>query len=256
MTSQPPTPAEEITALLAALYDRVETREIVIARRTIQRGQRLVPVAEPVPHRTRRPGLVNQLGVIAGPGSTGPGRVQIGAAVPARSPGWDPDGALSPMTIGGRAEAPEPVTDAWHVSREIDQAVTALTASARVSGYGSLVEVALADEDLGKQVAAYLRRLVARARIAAGYDVRIVTLRDIVCPECGSDLRVRTDASSAVWCSGNALGQDDEDELEECGLTWPRHTWISLLETARQPAPYVMPKAPLNGSSAGYGGRP
>lgn len=215
-------PAEQITELLAQLHDEVQTRETVLRYRTVRRGDRDHAIPDFVVHRTRRPGLITQARA---------------AAVPQGSPGWDADGALSPMA-GGEFESAEPVTDAFHLAEETATAIADLIEEAAAAGHDSLVTAALADEQLGQRIAARLRQLVSRARVALKYDARIVPLKDVECPECGGELRVRTDASSAVWCAGlvPVEGSPVEDgtptEWERCGATWPRWAWVKLLEEA------------------------
>lgn len=167
------------------------------------------------------------------------GIVTSGAALPGGSPGWDADGALTPLTGAGSAESAEPIGDAWHTADDIHHDLAALHAEIAAQGHqGSLVEIAAADERAGRRIAARLRSLVARARIAADYDAPIVPLRDIYCPECGGEMRVRADASSAVWCAGEWTVEGPAGPGEawplaaRCGATWPRGAWVKLLEEA------------------------
>jgi hypothetical protein len=279
------TPAEEIPALLAALYDRVDTSESIVTHRRVRRGpDRIIAVPDIRPHRTTGPGLLAQLGVTAGTWSrvapvevrrwesdhapgTGcrekcghgrwvvdrvehrivPPRVAAGAAVPGGSPGWDADGALSPLTAASKPESAEPIAETWHVAHEIEQDLAELVADLRAEGRdGSLVDIALDDERAGARIVRRLRGLVARARIAADYDAPIVPLRDICCPECGGEMRVRQDASSAVWCAGSWLVEGPAPRGEPwpvraaCGASWPRGAWVALLadvDLSNPPAP-------------------
>lgn len=224
------TPAEEVRALLDELYTEVTTHEQVPRYRRVRRGGgREVAVIDFAVHRTRAPGLLTQLGIHDG----------HGAAVPSGSPGWDDDGALSPMSRSGSPEAAEPVTDAWHVADEIRRDLDALAAELRAEGHaGTLVDIALGDERTGRRIARRLRSLAARARIAASYDAPVVPLRDVCCPECGGQLRVRADASSAVWCAGEWTVQGPAERGDpwpvraRCGATWPRGSWVKLLEAS------------------------
>lgn len=227
------TPAEEIPALLDQLYVVVETRESIVTHRRVRRGpHRVVAVPDIRPHTTRRPGLLVQLGVNGG----------TGASVPSNSPGWDADGALAPMASGSTGPA-EPVTQAWFTADEIDRAISDLAEQLHAEGHrGSFVDIALADQAAGRRIARRLRSLVSRARIAAAYDSPIVPLRDVCCPECGGELRVRTDASSAVWCAGAWTIEGPAERGEpwparaRCGATWPRGSWVTLLEEATREA--------------------
>ncbi|GAA4059735.1 hypothetical protein [Actinomadura miaoliensis] len=229
-------PAEDVARLLDELYYAVETRESIVTHRRVRRGpDRIIAVPDIRPHRTHGPGLLAQLGVIAATGDRG--HVVAGAAVPHRSPGWDEDGALAPLSNSGRPGSAEPVTEAWHIAREIDQAVDELVEQLRAEGHrGGLVDIALADERVGARIVARLRGLVARARIAADYDAPIVPLRDVCCPDCGGELRVRQDASSAVWCTGSWIVEGPAPRGEPwpvrafCGARWPRGAWVALLE--------------------------
>ncbi|MFE9099864.1 hypothetical protein [Actinomadura geliboluensis] len=90
-----------------------------------------------------------------------------------------------------------------------------------------------------------VRGWVSTARIFLGYDAPIVRLKDLVCGQCGGDLHVRADASTAVWCAGHpalqvhgpALPGADWPPVEYppepgCGERHPRGSWIRLLENA------------------------
>ncbi|GAA4626670.1 hypothetical protein GCM10023196_035830 [Actinoallomurus vinaceus] len=276
--------AEQITDLLTQLHTEVRTDEKVLRYRRVNRGRRDAVVPDFVIHRTRRPGLLTQLGTVQAAASTVPvevfhwvpdendpcqraadedaprvcghgrwvhvrteqrpvtGVITTGAALPGGSPGWDADGALSPMAGGGKPEAAEPIADAWHTGDEIRDELAALGRELHAEGWrapDTLITIALADEDTGRRIAARLRGLVARARIAAGYDAPIVPLRDVYCPLCGGELRVRADASSAVWCAGMLPIQGPAAEGESwpigwarCAAKWPRGSWVKLLEEA------------------------
>lgn len=71
------------------------------------------------------------------------------------------------------------------------------------------------DEDcpLGK-----LDRLRSRARVMLGYDVGVMQLPSVSCPQCGGALEVARDASSAVVC------------VERCGIEYPTSSWLELLQ--------------------------
>jgi hypothetical protein len=274
-------PAEQITELLAELHDRVETREAVLRYREVNRGGgRRAAVADFAIHRTRRPGLLDQLSTIQATADTAPvkvlrwerdeddpcqhdgepklcrhgrwvhdrteqrpvaGLVTVGAAVPGGSPGWDADGALSALPSGGSFESEEPIGDAWHVADGIRQGLRDIGKELHDAGWrppDTLVSIALADEDTGKRIAARLRSLVSRARVAAGYDAPAVPLRDVYCPDCGGSMHVRADASSAVWCAGAWVVEGPARDGEawpvrvRCGATWPRGSWAKLLAEA------------------------
>lgn len=275
---QQASPAKQIADLLRQLHDEVRTDERVLRYRRVNRGRRDAIVADFTIHRTRRPGLLAQLATVQATAAAVPvdvyrwerdendpcgsdvvcrhgrwihvrteqrpvgGVITTGAAVPGGSPGWDADGAVSPMTGGGKPEAAEPIADAWHTAAEIRDELAALGRELYAEGWRApktLVDIALADEDTGRRIAARLRSLVARARIAAGYDAPIVPLRDVYCPLCGGELRVRADASSSVWCAGTVplAGPALEDGpwpigWTACGARWPRGSWVKLLKEA------------------------
>ena len=232
MNDQPP--AEQVAALLAELFDKVITSEDILRHRRISRGLRPALITEVVPHTTREPGLLTQLGV----GRDDNGKFVAGQSVPGGSPGWDEDGALS-VSRGGKVAEREPVTDAWHVKAEIEAELKELEAEASEAGHTGLVSAAAADEDLGRDLARALRRMVSRARIAASYDAPIVSLRDTYCPDCGGQLRVRADASSGVWCAGMLPvegppvdGGEQPIGHRRCPRSWSQGGWVKLLDHA------------------------
>lgn len=220
MTDQDRTPAEQIAALFRELDEEVRTSETVLRYRSVRRGDRQTAIPDFVIHRTRLPGLIAQARA---------------AAVPSGSPGWDADGALSPMAGGGSFESQEPVTEAFHVPEEYAATLIDLTNEVKAAGYGTLIDAALADEEFGRRIVARLRSVVQHARIVLGYDAPVATLRDVHCPDCGGRMHVRADASSAVWCSGVVVlaGPGVEDGpwplRERCGAKWPRGSWVRLL---------------------------
>jgi hypothetical protein len=219
-------PAEQIADLLCELEEEVRTEESVLRYRSVRRGRnRTVAIPDFVIHRTRRPGLMAQARV---------------AAVPSGSPGWDADGALSPIGTSGSFESAEPVTEAFHLPEEYAVVLVDLAEEVREAGYVSLVDAALADEDLGYRIVARLRSVVSHARVVLGYDAPVVPLRDVYCPVCGGSMHVRADASSAVWCAGRlpvygpAVEPDGQWPIgfERCKAKWPRGSWVRLLEQA------------------------
>jgi hypothetical protein len=221
------TPAEQIAALFRELDDEVRTEESILRYRTVRRGRRDVGIPDFVIHRTRHVGLIAQART---------------AAVPAGSAGWDADGALSPIGTSGSFESAEPVTDAFHLPEEYQRTLTALVEEVRVAGHVTLMDAALADEQLGKRIVARLRAVVHHARIVLHYDAPVVPLRDMHCVHCGGSLHVRADASSAVWCAavlpvhGPAVTEDGQWPIghQRCGANWPRGSWVKLLEQATE----------------------
>jgi hypothetical protein len=109
--------------------------------------------------------------------------------------------ALAPMA-GGSFESAPPVAEALWLADDIHRQVDQLDAELRTEGRkGHLIDMALDDTETARRIVRRLGALVTTARIALDYDAPIVTLRDVYCPQCGGDLRVRSDASSAVWCA-------------------------------------------------------
>lgn len=276
-------PAEQITDLLRELNEEVRTEESVLRYRTVRRGRgKTATIPDFAIHRTKRSGLLGQLGTVQAAAETAPvevlrwerdkddpcrhdetvlcwhgrwvhvrterrpiaGLVTVGAGVPGGSPGWDADGALSAMPSGGSFESAEPLAEAWHVADEIREGLQELGRDLHADGWRppeTLVTIALADEEAGQKIATRLRSLVSRARIAAGYDTPVVPLRGVFCPDCGGEMRVRADASSAVWCAGLVPVHGPAREGEawpigygRCNAKWPRGSWVKLLEEATE----------------------
>lgn len=224
MTQDRKPSAEQITELLAELNDEVTTSETVLRYRTVRRGRRDAAIPDFVIHRTKLPGLIAQARA---------------AAVPSGSPGWDADGALSPMSSSGSFESAEPVTEAFHLPEEAARTIADLAEQARDAGHtGTLIDAALADEQLGWRIVSRLRAVVSHARIVLGYDAPKIRLPAVYCPDCGGEMWVRADASSAVWCVGTwvvegpARRGEPWPVEERCGATWPRGSWVKLLEEA------------------------
>lgn len=211
-------------------------------------------------------------------GEPGPGSAVPGAAIPGGSPGWDADGALAPIRSGASGTSRPPVNEAaaWLV-HDIQDGVQQLRAELRAAAGqppGQLVSPARALRELvglatavDRPVALWavhtVRSWVAQARVVLSYDAPIVALKDVVCGECGEDqLRVRADASTAVWCAarlavqGPAAEGDPWPVVYACGTTYPRHTWLDLLAATDTPASTRRARARLCHSKDGYGGRP
>ncbi|MFB4306956.1 hypothetical protein [Actinomadura sp. GTD37] len=283
------TPAEEIRRLLGELHGELITREKVPHYRSVRRAaDRTVAVLDWRTHVVREPGLLTQLGVTTTRHATVPVQVyrwertdcpcrektdrcrhdrrvfqrieqrpapviNPGATIPSGSPGWDADGALTPL-VAGSPDPGEPITDAWHAADDIRHELVQLGRELHEEGWrapnDTLVSIALDDVATGEWIAARLRALVSRARVAADYDAPAVPLRDVHCRYCGGQLWVRADASSAVWCSGwlpilGPAAADDPDwsaDCEEwgpvgfarCGRSWPRGSWVALLAEAER----------------------
>lgn len=102
-----------------------------------------------------------------------------------------------------------------------------------------------ADPVTQKRVLGEVRSWVYAARVIVSHDAPVLTLRDTCCPYCGGDLRVRSDASSDVWCSGLARVSwctvadhiehkrlEPTDCADESGRRrlWPRSSWLMLLD--------------------------
>ncbi|WP_327047273.1 hypothetical protein OG320_05110 [Microbispora sp. NBC_01189] len=274
------THADDLSYLVTELLDQVTIRVEFAVRRTTHQRTRIEQRAV-----TRHdPGLLWQLGsVIARAGHawavidivetigtrerrTGH-RVQRvpsfsfvipGATIPSGSPGWDADGALSPMRGGGSFESEAPVTAALeledaiasqiaHVHAHLIQA-TGQTSTRRTIG-GRLRElvhlVALledADEvDLATWAVGRARSWVSSCRTLLGYDARIIELARWHCPDCSGRLRTRADDESLVWCAGIGIVHGPRHHPDDpmpvtypgCGNRWGKLQWVDLM--IRQP---------------------
>lgn len=96
----------------------------------------------------------------------------------------------------------------------------------------------LLNDHWGQRIYRETRTWAADARVTLSYLAPIVTLQ-VVCPDCGGQLKVRADATSDVWCIGRwhvegpALEVDPWPISYRCGAVWPRLTWIQLLDTTK-----------------------
>ena len=190
------------------------------------------------------------------------GVVTGGAAVPGGSPGWDRDGALNPLRSMG-FESATPATSAPELHDDIRRGIDRLRrdlrqAAGRTWGGRKAPSAALhecvgllldVDDDTARGTVHTVRGWVSTCRIFLGYDAPIVKLRDLVCGQCGGDLHVRADASTAVWCAGHPAvtvfgpggpwiewGPVDYPAEPGCGERYPRGSWIRLLEQAAKQA--------------------
>lgn len=233
---------ETLAVIVAELVDEFRTTEIHDWRPSrahpdyADPGKPLPRTAERRVHRTREPGLLEQL-------RRGPG---LRRAVPKPDPlGYDPDlgyrstadafaliADMAPTpgsggSDGGHTKPTSKPPAGLHaaetlleISVEIAEVRRELRAAARL-GRGAaapapvmlreLLDLVLRTDERGVWLVpdSGVGRLVRRARswsatarLALSYDAPMVTLRDRHCAECGGVLRVRRDASSDVRCAG------------------------------------------------------
>jgi hypothetical protein len=243
------------TGLINQLYAVASARPDVLVRRRLQPDKTQPDPAQPAPefpdqYRAPRPDPV-RYGPAQRRPQHNPGLVTTGAAVPSGSPGWDEDGALSPIRSAGYRSAP-PTTGALDLLTEIESGVAALRIRLRAAAGRSrgprrtttnslreIVGLALeVDDGLAVDTHRQIREWVNTARVLLCYDAPIVVLRDVYCPDCGGRLHVRADASSAVWCAGGPVQGPARDGAPwpvlygPCGMKWPQGAWIKLLEQA------------------------
>jgi hypothetical protein len=269
--------AEDAAGLVHELLDEVTIRPQWTEYRTGARGRR----AEQRAVTRHDPGLLWQLGSVAGRVGEVWARVDIvedhplhgevrvgqrlvrtatigaalvGATVPSGSPGWDSDGALSPMR-GGGWESAEPTTQALLLEDQIASEVAdvhgdlthvAGVDSTRLTVGGRLREtvalVALVDEDVAAWAVARLRSWVSACRVLLTYEARTIELARWHCPECGGRVRTRVDGDTQVWCAGVGAvhGPPVSDEAPfpvvygPCGATWSKGQWVDFM-TRQQP---------------------
>lgn len=92
-----------------------------------------------------------------------------------------------------------------------------------------------ADDEQLKAAVGAIRNWHRRALLSLGYEVPSVALR-IICPECGTHLRVAADVSSDVWCPGPQVSMLDTHRTVAawwaCGARWPRAYWHTMLQAA------------------------
>jgi hypothetical protein len=231
---------EQLAALAHELLDHVRTEEHIDWRPT-RHGLGL-PATAPLPRpETRRwttssPGLLDQLAERAGTRGTldaaevpaaeqGPGRSRPGSRPPTAAHWLETLIDLESAVAGARAR--------WRVTagRGMGTRVDTRTALRDLVGL-CLDGSGLTVDEVG-QVLAEARSWCTTARVALTFDVPMVDLPDVSCPDCGGGpLRVRRDASSDVWCS--AIVVEDGGHMRRCGAVWPRATWMSILDAQEE----------------------
>lgn len=267
------THAEDIAELVHELLDEVTVRPEWTEYRTGARGRR----AEQRAATRHDPGLLWQLGSVAGRTGevwarvdiievhpvhgekrvghrsvrrAGAGAALVGATVPSGSPGWDADGALSPMR-GGGWESSEPTTQALELEDRIASEVAGVHVFvAHAAGVGStrrtvggrlrelVALVALVDDDTGRWAVGRVRSWVSAARVLLTYEARTIELARWHCPECFGRVRTRVDGDTQVWCAG--LGAVYGPPVSEdapfpvlagpCGARWGKGEWVDFMQ--------------------------
>lgn len=231
---------EQLAAYAHELLDHVRTSEEIDWRPT-RRGLNL-PDTAPLPRpETRRwatssPGLLDQLAERAGTRGTldaaevpameqGPGRSRPGSRPPAAAHWLETLIDLESAIAGARAR--------WRVTagRTIGERVDTRAALRDIVGL-CLDGAGLTTQEVG-QVVTEARSWCTTARVALTFDVPVVDLPDVRCPDCGGGpLRVRRDASSDVWCS--AIVAEEDGHARRCGAVWPRATWLLILDAQEE----------------------
>lgn len=180
-----------------------------------------LPSAGPRKRRVRAPGLLAQLGDLDGHAWAVAGDTSTRATPESRvPPGGHAVDALA--ALHGEVQA------LWAHVGGTGRPSTAGALRGILGRAPDLDDTEL--EGVYRAVAGWARAL----RVELGWEVRVVSLPDVYCPECEQPgtLRVRADASSDVWCSGHLIGpaRHGEPWPRPCGERWPRHRWIALLD--------------------------
>lgn len=173
----------------------------------------------PGTYRVTHPPLLMQLVAALPPGSADPtngsSRGKPGSKLPVATPVSD---ALARIT-----------RDATTLRNQLREAVPTNTRP-RPGLTATMFEIrglvhATNDRQWAEAAARATREWVRRARTALAYDAPIATLRDLRCRYCGGALRVRSDASSDVWCATSDCRDEGGNPPR-----WPKETWFLLLE--------------------------
>lgn len=255
----------DIGVVIDELLHQVDTREkvdpaAIPSYRPPTDGR---PTPKRIDHRTHADGLLTQLEHAAGqrpirgihPEPTAsPGLLEAG---PTRGPRYGADvtshskpGSRPPTSLAALETLTSIETAAVHLRRAADS-TAGITTLARGRGIrGELQHLIwllstthrggrpLLGDHWADRIYRELCSWASDARVTLSYLAPVVTLQ-VVCPDCGGELKVRQDATSDVWCIGRRTveGPALEDEpwpvTYRCGAVWPRITWIQLLGTAR-----------------------
>lgn len=267
MTRRKPTPREllltDLRVVIAELLDDYGTRELVTST-AIPRLANAIATGERIPskatHTTSGEGLLVQLAHAAGQRPTRdeydeprdtPWLLEAG---PARGTRYGADtgshskpGSRPPMSLDALDTLTTITADVMQLRREADKTagmpdrIIALHRDLRgeFRHLVWLLETArdghpLLTDAWGRRIYRAACSWSADARVALSYLAPIVTLQ-VPCPDCGGELRVRADATSDVWCAGAwtvagpALEHRPWPVTYPHGASWPRITWIDLL---------------------------
>lgn len=261
---------EQLAMVVAELVDEFRTAELHEWRPTrdcpefADRSKPLPKIPERRVHRTREPGMLEQL-------RRGTGRRR---AVAKASPGdlvdaWSLTADMAPTpgrpenTGGGHSKPGSRPPGSLHAAETLAELTVAIGETrARVAEGGGqpvpraapvavmlrdLLDLALRQDNAGEWLvdAIWVRVLLGKARgwassarVALSYDAPVVELR-VYCPVCRGRMLVRSDATSDVWCGGirgrvkeGPVRRDEAWPMLDrgCGATWPRISWLDLLD--------------------------
>lgn len=190
-------------------------------------------VVRHIPWRTREAALLEQLRVLVAGRRAAVRKAAAGGVV-------DATRLLDPAPCNGLPEAVvcaavDALADIHTGARRLRQA---MGARGRRGAAGELRAVAGLAADVDDELLDVALRRVRSwhrtALVVLGYEVPVATLRDLYCPQCGGPLRVLTDASSDVWCSGPPVcdlrTRRETTARSVCSARWPRAHWAGMLE--------------------------
>ena len=253
----------DLAAVVDELLGQVNTTDLVpTAAVPTYKPPKKGKVPKRIRHETHEAGLLTQLAEAAGVRPTRRSydeptpTLQLIEAGPARGPRYGGDvttgskpGSRPPASLEAIDTLADIETALFKLRCDADTAAGLRTITRRRPIRGEirhltwLLETArhsgrpLLSDAWARRILRELRKQAAAARTTLSYVAPIASLL-VACPDCGGTLRVRSDATSDVWCIGRrtiegpALDGQHWPITVPCWNRWAQITWVTLFEEA------------------------